>query len=54
MKVKRLSLREWIRKWSRISDSHEAIADIFDDLANHGKFDEEGGELSDQDWADSQ
>ena len=31
-----------------------AQVDAFDDLANHGRFDEEGGELSDQDWADSQ
>ena len=30
-----------------------AIADMFDDLANHGRFDDEGGYLSQDDWDDA-
>jgi len=37
-----------IDEWSRI------YAEIFDELAARGRFDEDGGELSDDDWADSQ
>ena len=30
------------------------IADVFEELAKRGKFDETGSELSEDDWADSQ
>ena len=46
------AVKELLEEWT-CHDS-PATADIFDDQANHGRFDEEGGELSDQDWADSQ
>ena len=39
---------------SKIPYSHKITADIFDELAERGRFDEDGGELSDEDWADSQ
>ena len=29
-------------------------ADLFNELAQRGRFDKDGGELSDEDWADSQ
>ena len=35
-----------------VPNSHKVTADIFDDLANHGRFDEDGGELSQADWED--
>ena len=38
------------KEWDR--DPEPATANLFDDLAEHGRFDEDGGELSDQDWAD--
>ena len=37
-----------IDEWSR------AVAEIYDELAERGRFDEDGGYLSDEDWADSQ
>ena len=37
-----------IDEWSR------AYANLLNELAEHGRFDEVGGELSDEDWADSQ
>ena len=37
-----------------LSDTKVAYADVFQELAEHGRFDEDGGELSDEDWADSQ
>ena len=44
-----------VRDRSReLSDTEVAYADINDDLAKYGRFDEDGGELSDEDWADSQ
>ena len=30
------------------------IADVFEELARHGRFDENSSELSEDDWADSQ
>ena len=39
---------------SELSDTQVAQADIFDDLAQRGRFNEDGGELSDDDWANSQ
>ncbi len=39
---------------SELSDTEVAYGDILNDLAERGKFDEAGGELSEDDWADSQ
>ena len=38
----------------KIPYSHKITADLFQELADHGRFDEAGGYLSDEDWADSQ
>ena len=38
----------------KIPYSHKITADLFQELTDHGRFDEDGGELSDEDWADSQ
>ena len=38
----------------RTEETSRAQADIFDELAERGKSDETGSELSDEDWADSQ
>ena len=38
----------------RSEETSRALADIFDELAERGRFDEDGGYLSDEDWADSQ
>lgn len=44
----------WPEYGCKPTDHEKATADIFDGLAERGRFDEEGGELSDEDWADSQ
>ncbi len=38
----------------RTEEQSHIQADIFQELAERGRFDEEGGYLSDEDWADSQ
>ena len=38
----------------RAEETSRAMADLYEELAEHGIFDERGGELSDEDWADSQ
>ena len=43
-----------LERFFRAEETSLAQADAFDDLANHGRFDEDGGELSDEDWANSQ
>jgi len=37
---------------NELSDTRVAQADIFHELAMDGRFDEQGGELSDRDWQD--
>ena len=52
---RRLSFMEWIDiPAGTIPDSYKTTADLFQELAERGRFDEDGGELSDEDWADSQ
>ncbi len=36
----------------RSEEQSRIIANMFEDLAKRGRFDEEGGELSDEDWND--
>ena len=38
----------------RTEEQSRIQANIFDELAERGRFDEHGGYLSDEDWADSQ
>ena len=38
---------------SKIPYSHKITADLFDELAEHGIFNERGGELSQDDWDDA-
>ena len=42
-----------LERFFRAEETSRAIADIFDELANHGRFDNEGGELSQDDWDDA-
>ena len=37
---------------NELSDTRVALADIFNELASEGRFDEDGGELSQADWDD--
>ena len=37
---------------NELSDTRVALADIFNELASEGRFDEQGGELSQADWDD--
>ena len=35
---------------NELSDTRVALGDIFEELASEGRFDEQGGYLSDRDW----
>jgi len=37
---------------NELSDTRVAQGDIFEELASEGRFDEQGGELSQADWDD--
>ena len=37
---------------NELSDTRVALGDIFNELASEGRFDEDGGELSQADWDD--
>ena len=39
---------------NELTDTQVAYAAINDELTKRGRFDEQGGYLSDEDWADSQ
>ena len=41
-----------IDRRNELSDTRVALGDIFEELASEGKFDEDGGELSQADWDD--
>jgi len=39
-----------IDRRNELSDTRVALGDIFEELASEGRFDEQGGYLSDRDW----